>query len=79
MNDVYFVVYSSKATDDLREIYVYIAFDLQSPDTAKGQVNHIRKKIRSLNLFGNPSLAIRTWQPDIWLSPSNRRQRHDFS
>lgn len=51
MNETYNVIYSPKALDDLREIYSYIAFTLKVPDTAKDQVNRIRKKIRSLDLM----------------------------
>ena len=46
MSDAYSVIYSPEAKDDLREIYSYIAYDLQAPETAKGQVNRIRKEIR---------------------------------
>ena len=31
MNGTYFVIYSPEAKDDLREIYSYIAYDLQAP------------------------------------------------
>lgn len=51
MNDSYSVIYSPKAMDDLREIYSHIAFTLLVPDTAKGQVNRIRKEIRSLDFM----------------------------
>lgn len=34
MSDTYSVVYSPEAKDDLREIYSYIAFELEAPDTA---------------------------------------------
>ena len=44
MSDVYSVVYSPEAMNDLRESYAYIAFDLQSPDAAEGQVNRLRKR-----------------------------------
>lgn len=46
MSDTYSIIYSSEAKDDLREIYSYIAYDLQAPETAEGQVNRIRKEIR---------------------------------
>ena len=46
MSDTYSVIYSPEAKDDLREIYSYIAFELEAPDTAEGQVNRIRKEIR---------------------------------
>lgn len=49
MSGSYSVVYSPKAKDDLKEIYSYIAFTLMVPSTAEGQVNRIRKTIRSLD------------------------------
>ena len=62
MSDVYSVVYSPEAMNDLREIYAYIAFDLQAPDAAKGQVNRLRKEIRSLD-FMPSRYAIVDWEP----------------
>ncbi|MCM1494565.1 MAG: type II toxin-antitoxin system RelE/ParE family toxin [Bacteroides sp.] len=62
MSDTYSVIYSPEAVDDLREIYLYIAFTLKVPDTAEKQVNRIRKEIRSLNLM--PSrYSIVDWKP----------------
>ena len=57
MSDVYSVVYSPEAMNDLREIYAYIAFDLQAPDAAKGQVNRLRKEIRSLDFMPSRGLG----------------------
>lgn len=51
MNGIYSVIYSPQALDDLREIYLYIAFALKVPDTAKKQVNRIRKEIHSLDFM----------------------------
>ena len=51
MNDRYDVVYSPEALEDLRNIYSYIAFELQVPDIAKGQIIRIRKKVKSLNFY----------------------------
>lgn len=48
MTDVFSVLYSSEAKDDLSEIYSYIAFQLLVPETAEQQVDRIRKMIRSL-------------------------------
>ena len=62
MSDAYSVVYSPEAKADLREIYTYIAFDLQSPGTAEGQVNRIRKEIRSLD-FMPSRYSIVDWEP----------------
>lgn len=70
MSDTYSVVYSPEAKDDLREIYSYIAFELEAPDTAQGQVNRIRKEIRSLD-FMPARYAIVDWEP--WRSMEMHR------
>ena len=45
----YTVIISREAEKDLREIYEYIAFELQSPDNASGQLERLEKAILSLN------------------------------
>ena len=62
MNYTYSVISSSKAKDDLIEIYSYIAFDLQVPDIAEGQVNRIRKTIRSLDFMPSRYITVE-WEP----------------
>ena len=62
MNDTYSVIYSPQAKDDLMEIYSYIAFDLQVPDIAEGQVNRIRKTIRSLDFMPSRYITVE-WEP----------------
>ena len=62
MNETYSVIYSSKAKDDLIEIYSYIAFDLQVPDIAEGQVNRIRKTIRSQDFMPSRYITVE-WEP----------------
>lgn len=62
MSDSYKVIYSPEALDDIRNIYSYIAFDLKVPDTAQGQVDRIRKEIRSLD-FMPLRYAIVDWEP----------------
>ncbi|MCI8528053.1 MAG: type II toxin-antitoxin system RelE/ParE family toxin [Lachnospiraceae bacterium] len=62
MNDRYDVVYSPEALEDLRNIYSYIAFELQVPDIAKGQIIRIRKKVKSLN-FMPFRYALVEWEP----------------
>lgn len=39
---------SNQADTDLRSIYEYIAFELQSPDNAIGQLNRLEKNIMGL-------------------------------
>lgn len=62
MSDIYSVIYSSEAIDDLREIYLYIAFTLKALDTAEKQVNRIRKEIRSLD-FMPSRYSLVDWEP----------------
>lgn len=62
MSDSYKVKYSPQALEDLKDIYSYIAFDLLVPDTAKNQVNRIRKEIRSLD-FMPARFSIVDWEP----------------
>ena len=62
MRELYIVTYSSQAMEDLKEIYSYIAFELQVPDTAKNQVNRILKGIRSLD-FMPARFSIVDWKP----------------
>ena len=51
MINTYSIIYSPEARDDLKDIYSYIAFDLLVPGIAEGQVNRIRKTIRSLDFM----------------------------
>ncbi len=62
MSGFYSVVYSEKAKEDLKEIYSYIAFTLMVPSTAEGQVNRIRKIIRSLDFMPLRNPAV-DWEP----------------
>lgn len=62
MSQYYKVIYSLQAADDLKDIYYYIAFELSVPDTAKNQVNRIRKSIRSLD-FMPARFPIVDWEP----------------
>jgi plasmid stabilization system protein ParE len=39
---------SAQADNDLRNIYEYIAYELQSPENAKGQLDRLEKSILSL-------------------------------
>lgn len=64
MSDAYVVVYSPKAKQDLKEIYSYIAFELLAKNSAQGQVNRIRKTIRSLGFMParNPIVEWEPWK-----------------
>ena len=45
----YSVVLAEQAKNDLRDIFRYIAFDLQSEQNAAGQLERLEKAIGSLN------------------------------
>ena len=62
MSDSYNVIYSPQALNDLKDIYAYIAQELLVPDTARNQVNRIRKEIRSLD-FMPSRYALVDWEP----------------
>ena len=62
MIGTYNVIYSPQALEDLRDIYSYIAFEILVPDTAKNQVNRIRKEIHSLD-FMPTKFSIVDWEP----------------
>lgn len=47
----FYVCYSDEAKDDLRNIFMYIAYNLGSRDNAEGQVNRIREAIKKLDKF----------------------------
>ena len=46
---IYEVEVSRQADSDLRGIFEYIAFELQSPKNASGQLDRLEKQILSLN------------------------------
>ncbi len=57
---IYDIVISDQAETDLREIFEYIAFELQAPENASGQLDRLEASIR--NLMG-------------WLRASARERR----
>ena len=62
MSETYAIKYSTKAINDLRDIYSYIAFNLQAPETAAKMVRQIRNSIKELDFMPerNPILD---WEP----------------
>lgn len=62
MSDSYDVVYSPRAVEDLKEIYEYIAYELQEQGVALAQINRIRKEVRSLDIFPF-RYCIVDWEP----------------
>ena len=65
----YKTIYSPESLDDLMAIYSYIAFEKLAPQNAEGQVNRIRKSIRSLDLFPEGHTTVE-WEP--WASMGMR-------
>lgn len=59
----YYVCYSDEAQDDLRNIFMHIAYELGSGDHAESQVNRIREAIKTLDKFPkrNPFVPYEPW------------------
>ncbi len=53
MTDHYTVKLTAQALEQLGEIYDYIRFTLQSPDTAEKMLDTLEKELSSLSLFPN--------------------------
>ena len=72
MSETYTIKYSTKAINDLRDIYSYIAFNLQAPETAAKMVRRIRNSIKELDFMPerNPILD---WEP--WNSLNAHKMR----
>lgn len=64
MSKYYSVIYSSKARNDLKEIYSYISLSLLEPLTAQNQVNKIRRTIETLDFmpFKYPIVDLEPWK-----------------
>ena len=59
----FYVCYSDEAKDDLRNIFMYIAYNLGSRDNAEGQVNRIREAVKNLDKYPkrNPPVPYEPW------------------
>ena len=68
--DVYSVLYSPAAKDDLFGVYSYIATELLEPEIAAMQTDRIRKAIRSLEHLPLRYAHV-DWEP--WLSMGMRK------
>ena len=69
-----YVCYSDEAKDDLRNIFMHIAYELGSRDNAENQVNRIRKAIRELDKFPKRNASV-PYEP--WASLGMRRLNVD--
>jgi len=65
----YEISMTPQAKDDLRGIYEYIAFDLQSPQNAAGQLDRPEKGIDSLDEMPE---RFRVYDKEPWLSRNLR-------
>ena len=70
MSDIYKVIYSPAAQDDIRAIFTYIAFELQAEQAAQGQVNRIREAVRKLDTMPERHEIV-DWEP--WSSMGMRK------
>ena len=69
-NGLYKVVYSPAAQEDIRSIYMYIAYELLAGQSARNQVDRVRKKIHGLETMPKRHEAV-DWEP--WASMGMRK------
>ena len=62
---IFMVELTEQAENDLRSIYEYIAYDLQSPENAKGQLGRLNDRILSLE---NLPERFRRYENEPWRS-----------
>lgn len=62
MSDSYKIIYSFEALQDLKNIYAYIAYELNVVEIAQKQLDRIRKEIRSLDIMPM-RYTIVDWEP----------------
>ena len=62
---IYEVEVSEQADSDLREIFEYIAFELQSPQNASGQLDRLEEQILSLDTMPE---RYRKYEKEQWKS-----------
>ncbi|MCU6747560.1 MULTISPECIES: type II toxin-antitoxin system RelE/ParE family toxin [Lachnospiraceae] len=66
---IFDVKLSKQADSDLRNIYEYIAFELQAPENADGQLNQLEKMILSLEEMPE---RFRRYEKEPWRSQGLR-------
>ena len=62
---IYEVELSEQADSDLRGIFEYIAFELQSPENASRQLDHLEEQILSLDTMPE---RYRKYEKEPWIS-----------
>ena len=72
MSETYTIKYSTKAINDLRDIYSYIAFNLQAPETAAKMVRQIEKFLLELDFMPERNPIVE-WEP--WNSMNMHKMR----
>ena len=70
MSQIFHIHYSPKALNDLRNIYAYIAFQLQAPETAKRQIERIQEKIYSFDFIPEKYALV---EGEPWKSQNTHR------
>ena len=70
----FYVCYSDEAKNDIRNIFMHIAYKLGSKDNAEGQINRIREAVKKLNSFPKRNPLV-PYEP--WLSLGMRRLNID--
>ncbi len=65
----YSIEITAQAETDLRNIFEYIAWDLQSPQNAEGQLVRLEQKIESLRKMPN---RFRRYEQEPWYSRGMR-------
>ena len=68
---MYEVEVSEQADSDLRGIFEYIAFELQSPENASGQLDRLEEQILSLDTMPE---RYRKYEKEPWISCITSRQ-----
>ena len=63
---IYEVELSEQADSDLRGIFEYIAFELQSPENASGQLDRLEEQILSLDTMPE---RYRKYEKEPWKKP----------
>ena len=71
---VYGIIYAEAAQNDLRDIFRYIAYELQAEQAARGQVRRILDAIRQLDTMPDRHEAV-DWEP--WASMDMRKMPVD--
>lgn len=70
MNGTYRIIYAPLAYLDLRDIYAYIALELEAPEAAQNQIDRIQNQVETLDTMPYRH-AVVDWEP--WRSQGVHR------